>query len=111
MIGFTKFVGPEYLVGNAFLHFRELLISIEDIEKYRSKVQEYWSSHDINAVLTGRIDEYELRNFNDYFRVNDSASIIILGAETSYDDLRRRFVYTIPLELSETFEIVAKQMC
>lgn len=111
MIGMTKFVGPEYLVGNAFLYFKKLIISIEAIEKYRSKVQEYWNSHNINAVLTGRIDEYELRNFNDYFQVIDSASIIILGAETSYDDLRMRFVYTIPIELSETFEIIAKQMC
>lgn len=111
MIGMTKFVGLEYLVGNAFLHFKKLILTIEDIEKYRSKVQEYLNSHDINAVLTGRIDEYELSNFNDYFQVVDSVSIIILGPETSYDDLRRRFVYTIPLELSETFEIVAKQMC
>lgn len=110
MIGMAKFVGPEYLVGNAFLYFREQIITIEDIEKYRSKMQEYWNSHDINAVLTGRIDEYELSNFNDYFQVVDSVGIIILGPETSYDDLRRRFEYTIPIELSETFEIVAKQM-
>ena len=110
MIGMTKFLGPEYLIASAFLYLtRENFLSIKDTEEYRHKVQEYLNLHNINVVLTGRIDEYELRNFNNYFMVIDSANIVVRNGETSDDDLRYKFEYRIPIELSESFEIVAKE--
>ncbi len=110
MIGMTKFIGPEYLVASAFVYLtKERFITFDNIYKYSYEVQKYWSnSEDIDAILTGRVNEDDLENFKDYYTVNDEASIVVLNSDVSIRDLEMRFIFNMPLNISESFRIVAK---
>ena len=104
----TKFVGIEYLIGNAFIYLTEKrFIELRDIYKYRRQMQNYWNSNDIDAIITGEV-AITVYEFKDYFELKKEAGIIILKPEVTKEALKQRFVWYLKKDIALSFEEVAK---
>ncbi len=106
----TKFIGPEYLIGNAFIYLTdERFIGIRKINKYRAAIQQYWISNCRDALIYGEITS-ALYDFNDYFSFDRSAGVITLNPDVSVDALKQRFVDYLSGNIDKDFETVAKNL-
>lgn len=104
----TKFVGMEYLIGNAFLYLtEERFIKLRNIYKYRRQMHNYWSSNDIDAIIVGEV-AIAVYEFKDYFELKKEAGIIILKPEVTKEALKQRFVWHLKEDIALSFEEVAK---
>ncbi len=104
----TKFIGIEYLIGNAFIYLtKDRFISLKDINKYRILMQNYFISANNDAIITGEV-EYALNSFKDYFKFDRKCGVICLNSNISNEILRERFVWYLSDDIAKSFEKVAK---
>lgn len=109
----TKFIGPEYLVGNAFIYLTdERSVELKVINRYRLALQKYWNLNKSDALICGEIKD-ALYDYCDYFSFipfETNAGTIILNSDISIDDLKQKFVWSLPTGIDKDFEIVAKSL-
>lgn len=109
----TKFIGPEYLIGNAFIYLTdERSIDLKVINRYRLALQKYWNLNNLDALICGEIKE-AIYDYCDYFAFIPSgrnAGTIILNSDISIDDLKHKFVWRLPTGIDKDFETVAKSL-
>lgn len=99
----TTFVGMEYIIANAFIYLsKNHILTLGDINKYRMKVQEYWSKNDIDAIIVGDIEAVAY-NYETYFIFHKEAHIIVLQSGISIEHLRQRFVGYLPFDIITSF--------
>lgn len=105
-----RFIGAEYLIGNAFIYLtEERFISLKEIHKYRYEVQNYFNEHTADAIISGEI-EHAIYNYDDYFKLNRNAGIILLNDDISIDMLREQFVFPLPVDIALCLETVAENL-
>lgn len=109
----TKFIGPEYLIGNAFIYLTdERSIDLKVINRYRLALQKYWNLNNSDALICGEIRD-AIYDYCDYFAFIPSgrnAGTIILNSDISIDDLKQRFVWRLPTGIDKDFETIAKSL-
>lgn len=109
----TRFIGPEYLVGNAFIYLTdERFIHLRVINKYRLALQKYWNLNNRDALICGEIIN-ALYDYDDYFSYTPfgkNAGLIVLNSDVSMDELKRRFVNYLPSSIDKDFETIAKSL-
>lgn len=104
----TKFVGIEYLIGNAFIYLtEERFITLKVLYAYQEKMQAYWNSNGIDALISGEV-ENAVYSFKDYFELQKEAKIIILRPEVTKEALEQRFIGWLPINILLSFQEVSK---
>lgn len=54
----TKFIGPEYLIGTAFIYLTDgRCVELKIINKYRLALQKYWNLNNRDALICGEIKD------------------------------------------------------
>ncbi len=110
----TKFIGPEYLIGNAFIYLTdERSLALKVINRYCLALQKYWNLNNCDALICGEIKEalYEYCDYFSFIPFGKNAGTIILNSDVSIDDLKHRFVWHLLDGIDKDFEIVAKSLC
>lgn len=106
----TTFVGHEYLIGNAFLYLtKERHITLEELHNYREKLQQYWNSHNIDAVFVGELEK-SVWLYQDCFELKKEVGLITLKPNVNKKKLERWFIGYLPLDVLFSFKNVADQI-
>ena len=106
----TTFVGIEYVIGNSFIYLtEERFITLKALYEYCEKLQAYWNSNSIDALISGEVIS-TLYNFYDYFEFSEKAGIILLKPEISDQILKQRFIGYLPINILLSFKEVAKEL-
>ncbi len=109
----TKFIGPEYLIGNAFIYLTDgRCVELKIINKYRLALQKYWNLNNRDALIWGEIKDaiYDYCDYFSFIPSGKNTGTIILNSDISIDDLKHRFVWYLPTGINKDFEIVAKSL-
>ena len=54
----TKFIGPEFLIANAFTYLtNERFLDLKVINRYRFALQKYWNLNKRDVLICGEIKE------------------------------------------------------
>lgn len=109
----TKFIGPEFLIANAFIYLTdERSLDLKVINRYRLALQKYWNLNNRDALICGEIKEaiYEYCDYFSFIPFDRNAGTIILNSNISIDDLKYRFVCWLPTGIDNDFKIVAKNL-
>lgn len=96
----TKFIGPEFRIGNAFIYLTdERSFHLKVINKYRLSL----NLNNRDALICREIKD-AIYDYCDYFSfIPYGRNAGILNSDISIDDLKHKFVWRLPTDIDKDF--------
>ena len=101
----TTWVGIEYLVANALIHYIERknqrFITIEKIFNYQKSLMNYFDNEKVDAFIFGSLSTIS-QKYAEFFSIFTEANLIVLNDSITIDMLKDRFVLS-DMKIQESF--------